>query len=366
VTDLQTTCAEALQHPNVRAFLRVIRAGESDQTDDAYRMIVGHTAARPSLADSLQDHPRIPVHLPRLGVTSTAAGAYQFLSRTWDECARALDLPDFGPDSQNLAAVYLIRRRGALDDVLSGRIQLAIAVCAKEWASLPGGPYGQPTITLDRALAVYREWGGTLAGEPAATDQPLVHVGPEPAPGITDERPRTMAPFIAAALPALVEMIPRLGRLFGSGSQVSERNLKAAEAVAQVVQQAASAPNIQTAVEAMRADPAVLQTAVRAVEAHWVDITEAGGGGIEGARKADAAAQAGDIRKSPSFWIAFALLPLVYLLVLSLIGLIGSATWSDDVRAGLSGSLISAIIGGLVGYYYGQTTSRNRTPGGQP
>ena len=47
--------------------------------------------------------------------------------------------------------------------------------------------------------------------------------------------------------------------------------------------------------------------------------------------------------------------------VLSLIGMIGSATWSDDVRAGLAGSLISAIIGGLVGYYFGQTTTRNRS-----
>ena len=62
-----------------------------------------------------------------------------------------------------------------------------------------------------------------------------------------------------------------------------------------------------------------------------------------------------------SFWIGLLLLPLVYLLVLSLIGMIGSATWSDDVRAGLAGSLISAIIGGLVGYYFGQTTTRNRS-----
>ena len=69
---------------------------------------------------------------------------------------------------------------------------------------------------------------------------------------------------------------------------------------------------------------------------------------------------AGDLLHSASFWIALTLLPLVYLLVLSLIGVVGSATWSDDVRAGLAGSLISAVIGGLVGYYYGQTTSRNR------
>jgi uncharacterized membrane protein YsdA (DUF1294 family) len=67
------------------------------------------------------------------------------------------------------------------------------------------------------------------------------------------------------------------------------------------------------------------------------------------------------IRKSPSFWVGLVLIPLVYLLVLSLIGMIGSATWSDDVRAGLAGSLISAIIGGLVGYYFGQTTTRNRS-----
>ena len=37
LTDLR----RALGHPNVAAFLRVIRAGESSQTDDAYRMMFG-------------------------------------------------------------------------------------------------------------------------------------------------------------------------------------------------------------------------------------------------------------------------------------------------------------------------------------
>lgn len=211
---------------------------------------------------------------------------------------------------------------------------------------------------------------------PAQTPDPvpeptLVQLGPEsseppdqPA-GVTEEWPRTiMAPFLAAALPALIEMIPRLGRVFGSGSAVAERNVKAAEVVAPVVQKATAQPTIQGAVEAMRADPAVLQTAVQAVESRWLDITESGGGGIEGARRADAAGRAaGDLLHSASFWVALLLLPLVYILVLSLVGLIGSATWSDDVRAGLAGSLISAIVGGLVGYYYGQTTSRNRAAG---
>lgn len=172
-----------------------------------------------------------------------------------------------------------------------------------------------------------------------------------------------MAPIIAALLPSIIEAIPKLGKVFGSGSAVSERNIKAAELVVDAVTKATGAVNAQDAVAKLQADPAAVQVATRAVDAIWFDLTEAGGGGVDGARKADAAAQAGgDILKSPSFWVGMTLLPLVYLLVLSLIGMIGSATWSDDVRAGLAGSLISAIVGGLVGYYFGQTTTRNRTP----
>lgn len=183
---------------------------------------------------------------------------------------------------------------------------------------------------------------------------------PEP---ITKEPPMLPA-FLAAALPALIESIPKLGKLFGSGSEVAERNIKAAELAVEIVKEATGAQNAQAAAEALQADPALAQKAAQAIEARWLELTEAGGDGIAGARKADAAQQAaGPLWHSASFLIAILLLPLVYLLVGSLIGVVGTATWSDDVRAGLAGSLISAIIGGLVGYYYGQTTSRNRTPG---
>ncbi|MBK8772753.1 MAG: glycoside hydrolase family 19 protein [Rhizobiales bacterium] len=213
-----------------------------------------------------------------------------------------------------------------------------------------------------------------LAGaKPAApAPQKPAQAMPEPAntPPRPDAEPYTqeppqmpLAPIIGALLPSLIESIPKLGKLFGSGSAVAERNVAAATMAMEVVQQATGAINAQEALEKVKADPAVAAAAAKAVESRWLEIAEAGGGGIEGARKADAVATAsGDLLHSPSFWIACLILPLVYLLVLSLIGLIGTATWSDDVRAGLAGSLISAVIGGLVGYYYGQTTSRNRTP----
>lgn len=141
----------ATHHHNVIAFLRVIRAGETSQDDDAYRMLYGG-----ELIADLSDHPRkrITKKLGGKSITSTAAGAYQFLSRTWDECKKALEITDFSPRSQDIAAVYLINRRGALDDVIDGRLDAAVRKCAREWASLPGSPYGQPTKTMQQALSL--------------------------------------------------------------------------------------------------------------------------------------------------------------------------------------------------------------------
>ena len=186
---------------------------------------------------------------------------------------------------------------------------------------------------------------------------------PDAAQAPSKEQTMPIPAIVAAVLPSLIEAIPKLGKVFGSGSEVAERNIKAAELVVETVKAATGAVNAQDAAERIKADPAAARAAAQAVDSIWYELTEAGGGGVDGARRADAAQRAGgDLLHSSSFWVALLLLPLVYLLVLSLIGLVGSATWSDDVRAGLSGSLISAVIGGLVGYYYGQTTTRNRAP----
>lgn len=142
-----------MNNRNVQAMLRVIRRGEGTSDANGYKRIFGG-----QLFDSYADHPRVTVQ--KSGYTSSAAGAYQFIVSSWDETASVMGLKDFSPASQDLAAVGRIAARGALDDVKAGRFETAIKKIAREWASLPGSPYGQPTISLDTARSVFAMAGG--------------------------------------------------------------------------------------------------------------------------------------------------------------------------------------------------------------
>ena len=168
--------------------------------------------------------------------------------------------------------------------------------------------------------------------------------------------------LVTALLPSVISAIPRLAQIFKPGSEVAERNVAAAGAVLDIVTKATGAVNAQAAVEAIQKDPVQLAAATKAVEANWFELMPADGGGIEGARRADAAAVASHapVWQSPSFVVAVGLLPLVYLIVGAVVGLFG-APFSDDVRSAIANGIVGLILGGLIGYYYGQTTSRNRT-----
>ena len=166
--------------------------------------------------------------------------------------------------------------------------------------------------------------------------------------------------LVTALLPSVVAAIPRLAAIFKNGSEVAERNVAAASAVLDIVTQATGSVNAQAAVEAIKADPVQLAAATKAVESRWLELVPADGGGIEGARAADAAMSGNDMMHSPSFWVAIALLPLVYMIVGSVVGLFGTP-WSEDVRSAIANGVVGMVIGAIAGYYFGQTTSRNRT-----
>jgi len=340
----------ALADTNVRAFLHVIRAGEGTADEDGYRRQFGG-----ELFTDFSRHPNraITKTLGDKQLTSTAAGAYQFLGRTWSECQAALNLPDFSPASQDLAAVFLIARRKGLEHTIAGRLEQAIAACANEWASLPGSPYGQPTKTLAQCHAVYKQHGGTYA--------PAAPIPPGDPAQYSQEGGMPIPALVTALLPSVIAAIPRLAQIFKPGSEVAERNVEAASAVMDIVTQATGSVNAQAAVEKLQTDPAAVAAATKAVESNWFQLAPADGGGIAGARQADAAMSGNDMMHSPSFWVAIALLPLVYMIVGSVVGLFGTP-WSEDVRSAIANGVVGMVIGALAGYYFGQTTSRNRTP----
>jgi muramidase (phage lysozyme) len=144
------------EYKNLKAFLTMIQYAEGTYGKDGYRKLYGG-----SLFNDLSKHPNTPT--TKWGITSTAAGAYQILSKTWNELQAKLGLPDFSPLSQDKAAIELIRRRKALEDVMAGRWAQAIEKCKKEWASLPGAGYGQNEKNIKNLLAVYKVAGGTIS-----------------------------------------------------------------------------------------------------------------------------------------------------------------------------------------------------------
>lgn len=147
---------DLMAHPNVRAMLMLIRHGEGTLGENGYRTIFGG-----QLFTGWADHPRIKV--TKWGHTSTAAGAYQFLSEVWDETRRFMKLPDFSPATQDLAAVGRMAARGVLDEVVAGDVRAALNQLSYEWASLPPKRYkGQGKISTEQAVRLFVGYGGKL------------------------------------------------------------------------------------------------------------------------------------------------------------------------------------------------------------
>lgn len=127
------------QNPNVRRFLDVISQAEGTT---GY-----NTAFGGGTIPSLDDHPRQLHDFTQTdgkANKTSAAGRYQFLQGTWDDVAGKLGLTDFGPQSQDIAAVELLRRNGSLEPLLAGDFDTAIKKSGSTWASLPSSPYAQP------------------------------------------------------------------------------------------------------------------------------------------------------------------------------------------------------------------------------
>lgn len=148
--------------PQVRAFLDLTSRAEGTYgvNDNGYNVLYGF-----GTFSSYAAHPNRAIS--KGGLTSTAAGRYQFLKKTWDGVKSATGVTDFSPESQDIGAVELFRRRNMLQDILDGKIESAVKKGNKEWASFPGSPYGQGTRSMNQMLSWYAsdlaKYGGNVS-----------------------------------------------------------------------------------------------------------------------------------------------------------------------------------------------------------
>lgn len=158
------------------AFLDVLALSErtAHDPDNGYRTIVGHR-----LFTSYANHPGVSTQT-KYG-RSDAAGRYQFLGRTWRNLGGVAKYGDFGPISQDRAALDLAHSVLPLID--RGEIITAVERVNGIWTSLPGGP--QQITSVDQ---VFKWWTDALAGAriPTTLDEIVDPIETEPSGTLGD------------------------------------------------------------------------------------------------------------------------------------------------------------------------------------
>lgn len=233
---------------------------------------------------------------------------------------------EFGRWNQAAGKVLpgLVRRRAAERDLFLKPVA----------SSAPAVP-ADPVITL-----------------PEPADEPVIEPAPEPV------KPRewsfSMAPVVAALLPALINLLPELGKLFGNGPK-TQQNIALAEKVAGIVTQATGSPNLQAAIESVQASPMQRQRAADALQSNWYELVEVGGG-IQAAREFNQHVAALPAWRMPAIWVSGALLALVFMVV-------GTVLWADGWTPEIRLQVVTAVLTviGMVGsFWLGTSASSQR------
>lgn len=167
------------------------------------------------------------------------------------------------------------------------------------------------------------------------------------------------APFILAALPAILNAVPEIIGLLGDrDKKSSDQYGKVAEKVVDIAIQATGATNAQEAAEKVANDPESAEQVRTAIREQWFDIVEAGGGGIGGAREFNLAASGTPFWKQPAFVISFLLLIPVYMLVTDVF-----FVHTDRYQNELLTQIVTAVLTiiGLIGAFWLGSSMSSRT-----
>ncbi|HBI6869024.1 TPA: glycoside hydrolase family 104 protein [Enterobacter cancerogenus] len=150
---------------NLCAFLDMIAWSEGTDATvhpltrmDGYDVIVTGSSG-PEIFYDFSTHPfgndRAPKHVTG-SLYSSASGRYQFLRTHWVHYRDQLNLTNFGPLSQDLWAIQLIRERSALTDIRQHRNREAISRCANIWVPDENIPAPSESIDILTELRVLK------------------------------------------------------------------------------------------------------------------------------------------------------------------------------------------------------------------
>ena len=181
------------QDPKIRTWLDAIAQAEGT-TEHGYNTMFGGTKF-----DDLSVHPNKKVPFTQTDGKenlSSAAGRYQFINPTWQDVSKQLGLTDFSPESQDAAAVFLMQRAGALDDIMAGNDEAAMNKLGSTWASLPSSNYPQPKRSEEEFMAMVN---GGKKREPGLLEQAVNMVVPAANAAPADEVANMVLPDAAKA-----------------------------------------------------------------------------------------------------------------------------------------------------------------------
>jgi muramidase (phage lysozyme) len=164
-------------HPNIPLFLDLAGWSEGTVTNpatqcDGYDVIVTGIGRHLNIFTDFSNHPfadgRPPIVLRQTEqgaptLRSDASGRYQIMLKTWRDYRTILSLPDFGPHSQDVLAIHLLRERNVPHLLIGNEIAAAIHACSNLWASFPGNEYGQGGKSMDALLERFQQLKGAAA-----------------------------------------------------------------------------------------------------------------------------------------------------------------------------------------------------------
>jgi RHS repeat-associated protein len=143
---------------NTRAFLTLVRHAEAGNIGKPLNYDVNYGGETFS---DFTKHPNKAV--TKWGNTSTAAGAYQILYKTWKTYKSLIGVSDFTQATQDKMAVEIINQQekynpkasGVVNDVQSGNVEAASNKLNRTWTSLPNGE--QEHVNTQEANVIFKD-----------------------------------------------------------------------------------------------------------------------------------------------------------------------------------------------------------------